>query len=581
MRPGASPGALLKIAAFARFVAPLIAIVPAALAPSACGSEDGHATASNAGKADGGADAHGGDDGGAESGADTGAGPQCTPKTCAQMGASCGSAPDGCGGKTQCGDCPGGQKCGGGGKNVCGTDECFPKSCAQLGAQCGWVSDGCSQAINCGGCPPPGTCGGGGEPNVCGCTPKSCQQLGATCGTLPDGCEGTVSCGACSSGQTCGGGGPNICGTSGCFPKSCAQMAASCGIASDGCSDVVVCGECPAPAQCGGGGVANQCGCTPKTCAHLGASCGMISTGCGDQISCGSCTAPDTCGGAGIENQCGCTCTVPHATTNCLNGVCAIKDCDPGWGDCDGKPDSGCEADFSSSLSNCGSCGKGCSYANGAASCNDGVCQLGECNAGFGDCDGNATNGCETNIVSDQNHCGACGRVCSGACAGGMCEYTSAETSRKWDQSYLGSGSFYTYNPQNNYQGTYVAEYGVLKSAIGAPDQMFSDLAGATVLDIWVYLYADHWYYFAGGTARIGVHGNSTKPATFPGINQDLAVDFARDEGKWVRLPTDWYASFKSGAYRGITLHAGNSTAGQYYGYVTANATKFKWKYKK
>ena len=60
----------------------------------------------------------------------------CTPKTCAQMGKNCGSAPDGCGGTLVCdmpGGCPGGQSCGGAGvPNVCGVGTCTPTSCVAL-----------------------------------------------------------------------------------------------------------------------------------------------------------------------------------------------------------------------------------------------------------------------------------------------------------------------------------------------------------------------------------------------------------------------------------------------------------------
>jgi len=48
-------------------------------------------------------------------------GGSCTPTTCAAQGKDCGSIPDGCGGTLECGNCPDGQTCGGGGvTNVCG-----------------------------------------------------------------------------------------------------------------------------------------------------------------------------------------------------------------------------------------------------------------------------------------------------------------------------------------------------------------------------------------------------------------------------------------------------------------------------
>jgi hypothetical protein len=358
--------------------------------------------------------------------ADADSGPaSCVPATCASLDANCGSAPDGCGGKIECGDCPNGMTCGGGGPNKCGTGECVPKSCVQVNASCGWASDGCSMAIDCGGCPPPSVCGGGGQANQCGCVPKTCAQLGANCGTAPDGCFGVVDCGNCLSGQTCGGGGPNKCGTDTCKPKTCAQVGASCGYASDGCSTALDCGECTAPSVCGGGGVANQCGCTPKSCAQLGASCGTVDNGC-ETTSCGECVAPDTCGGGGVANQCGCVCSLPHAQTYCQHGECSIKECDPGWGDCDSNPSNGCEVDLRNTVTSCGACGVGCSFAHATARCVAGSCQLDACAQDYDNCDGDDANGCEANLRADPNNCNTCGHQCPAlggtpVCNAGVC----------------------------------------------------------------------------------------------------------------------------------------------------------------
>ncbi|MCA9659092.1 MAG: hypothetical protein KC486_12170, partial [Myxococcales bacterium] len=45
------------------------------------------------------------------------------------------------------------------------------------------------------------------------------------------------------------------------------------------------------------------------------------------------------------------------------------------------------------------------------------------CNAGYGDCNANAGDGCETNTASNANHCGACGKSCAANedCVGGVC----------------------------------------------------------------------------------------------------------------------------------------------------------------
>ncbi len=380
--------------------------------PPAYGNQDGSASSTDGGGKDGSADA---------------ADAACVPKTCVQLGATCGSAPDGCGGKLACGSCPTGQQCGGGGTNKCGSNQCTPKSCVSLGASCGYVSDTCSEAIDCGQCAAPYSCGVNAKPNQCGCVPKTCAQLGASCGSVPDGCDGKVDCGSCAAGQTCGGGGTaNTCGTGTCAAKTCAQVGASCGFVSDGCSAALNCGSCSGSNVCGGAGKPNQCGCTPKTCSQLGISCGSADNGCGGTVSCGSCPDGESCGGGGTPGQCGCTCSAPNATSSCSAGKCSIVKCQVGWADCDGDVVNGCETDIRTNLNNCGICGKSCAYDNADALCTGGSCVLGPCHNGFANCDGAAANGCETDTTNDPKHCGSCSTVCEAAngtpdCAGGNC----------------------------------------------------------------------------------------------------------------------------------------------------------------
>ncbi len=225
------------------------------------------------------------------------------------------------------------------------SSNCTPKTCAQLGAPCGAQGDGCGGIVACGTCTAPQSCGGGGVADQCGgstvCVPKTCQALGATCGAQGDGCGGLIaSCGACASPEICGGGGvPNACGGNGadggaCVPTKSACAPGECGPISDGCGGVLQCGGCTGTQICGGGGTASTCGgvssCVPKPCAQLGAAnCGPMGDGCGGLIaSCGTCSGNQTCGGGGAASHCGggatadagpCTGLCTQQTT-CSNG---------------------------------------------------------------------------------------------------------------------------------------------------------------------------------------------------------------------------------------------------------------------
>jgi uncharacterized protein YkwD len=66
---------------------------------------------------------------------------------------------------------------------------CQPKTCAQLGAVCGSVQDGCGHALDCGGCLAPQTCGGAGVANQCGSPTDHAEEttLSGATGDEPQG----------------------------------------------------------------------------------------------------------------------------------------------------------------------------------------------------------------------------------------------------------------------------------------------------------------------------------------------------------------------------------------------------------
>ncbi len=118
-----------------------------------------------------------------------------------------------------------------------------------------------------------------------------------------------------------------------------------------------------------------------------------------------------------------------NASGRCASGACEYA-CNLPFGDCNGQAGDGCEVDTSRSTAHCGACNNACpSRANAAAACNAGACGF-ACNAGFADCDGDASNGCEVDLATSAANCGRCARACPSranaapACVDGQCDLT-------------------------------------------------------------------------------------------------------------------------------------------------------------
>lgn len=127
------------------------------------------------------------------------------------------------------------------------------------------------------------------------------------------------------------------------------------------------------------------------------------------------------------ECQCMHACQAPNAESRCEDGVCRIVQCQEGYSDCDGDPDTGCEAHTADDVENCGNCNVACSDNHGTPTCSQGNCSIAKCDDGFADCNDDAYDGCEVDLGSDTEHCGACEEVCSDShgttfCADGSCQ---------------------------------------------------------------------------------------------------------------------------------------------------------------
>lgn len=158
--------------------------------------------------------------------------------------------------------------------------------------------------------------------------------------------------------------------------------------------------------------------------------------------------------------------------------------------------------------------------------------------------------------------------------------YTKTFTSTS-AKSYMGNGSQDSSQGVSDMKQGYSSADGDSKSLWIFPS-MTATLAGATITKIRVYLYANHWYYNAGGTARVKVHGYSSAPGSSPSMTTALdSTSWPKPGGRWVTLPSSLHAGFISGAYRGVGVGPAGSTSQTYYGRFNRDGAKIEITYKK
>ena len=182
----------------------------------------------------------------------------------------------------------------------------------------------------------------------------------------------------------------------------------SCDPATHVCVACVGDGDCAPGTRCMG----NRCvaGCTATSRCPTGQTC--CGGGCVDTA-----TNTDHCG------ACGASCAPANAVGACAAGRCTVASCVAPRGDCDGDVANGCEVDLTSDAQHCAVCGAAVRLPNATGACVASRPAVGRCDEGFADCDGRATNGCETAIAANNAACGACGRSCGRGerCEAGAC----------------------------------------------------------------------------------------------------------------------------------------------------------------
>lgn len=275
---------------------------------------------------------------------------------------------------------------------------------------------------------------------------SNCGRCGNVCPSSP--ANGSSSCGLGACGLVCD---TNFGNCDAVFANGCeAALQAdsrNCGTCGNACATGSFCsaGVCRSSCTltvCGTACVDTQtspmnCGGCDRACVareHQSVSCaggscrslcdtgfdncdGVTTNGCETVLA----TDPANC------SACGNICPArPNAVRSCVAGICGLT-CNGGFGNCDTNPTNGCETVLTTDLANCGGCGNACpARANATSTCGAGACGF-TCNPGFGDCDGVAANGCEVALATSLMNCGACGNVCqsrvnaTGTCVASTC----------------------------------------------------------------------------------------------------------------------------------------------------------------
>lgn len=234
------------------------------------------------------------------------------------------------------------------------------------------------------------------------------QTLDAELGETDLDCGGD-DCPACELGRHCLS--AEDCAGAPCIDEVCQEPGCA-NDAHDGDESGVDCGGSCEP--CRDGEPCLETGdCESKVCGADGL-CASVT--CDDGVRNGDELGVD-CGGAFCDEGCGVG-DPCHAATDCQSGLCdattlvCALNCSRGTDECDGNTDDPCETNLLTSNESCGACGNVCDLPHASSSCTGGVCQIDECAKPWLRCNSDAADGCEINGGSDAANCGGCGIVC-------------------------------------------------------------------------------------------------------------------------------------------------------------------------
>jgi hypothetical protein len=216
--------------------------------------------------------------------------------------------------------------------------------------------------------------------------------------------------------------------------RDCGALSLVCDPVRMLCVECVDDADCPTTQVCGADAtcIAPRCTVGAPTCTSDGrvrtcdpraglvdAAC-PAGTGCAggrcvaracapNAVECGAGAERRTCSSDGSTQTISACPAAPHALGRCVGaGACALT-CDAGYGDCNGAANDGCEADLRTSAANCGACGTACPAG---VACGGGSCAT--CGAGTIWCAGRCVS-----LATDPANCGGCGVACA---AGTTCE---------------------------------------------------------------------------------------------------------------------------------------------------------------